>query len=383
MYSPFWTTSSSAPAHVFLYNPDDTDTITVNYETLGGTGSFDITPEDTYRYAMPQNTGAHFYSDDGKPFFGVGTMDSDADNSAYDWGFSLIPEWNLTTEAVVGWAPGNANKPPTSAANGSPVWVVASEATTLYVDFDGDPTTGAKTDPRGDKYNEDYTLGALEAQRIVDTSDNDQTGTRLYTLNGALVAAAWGQDPSVASPSTPYLDMGYTVLPLPAVSARKDVTLWSEIVNNGFAEGGETLGYTITVKNDGTVILPDVVVSDTLPMSGTQQVVTYVTNTMQTNGVAGPTDDASPKTPFPLDEGGYNFGTMQPGDMLTLTFQVVITDDITGIPALQNEAEVDTIAGFLLSAVSTPLGGTDCGLTRRIIGLARRSILSGRRSVCS
>ncbi|MBN1874131.1 MAG: DUF11 domain-containing protein [Anaerolineae bacterium] len=360
-YSPFWTTSTSAPAHVFLYNPNAA-AITIHYETLGGTGSFDIAAGQTYRYSMPQNTGAHFYTTDGNPFFGVGTMDSDSDNSAYDWGFSLIPEGNLTTEAVVGWAPGTADDPP--AANGSPIWVVAAEQTTLYVDFDGNPTTGANTDPRGDKYDVAYTMNASEARRIFDTNDNDQTGTHLYTLNGALIAAAWGQDSSVAQPGNPYLDMGYTVLPLPAVSARKDVVLFAELINNGFVEGSETLLYTITVRNDGTVILPDVVVSDTLPVSGTMPIVTYVTETMQTNGLLGyPPDDVLPRTPFPLDEGGYNFGTMNPGDVFTLTFQVVVTDDIAGIPAIQNQAEVDTIAGFLLSAVSTPLGGTDCVLT--------------------
>ena len=59
--------------------------------------------------------------------------------------------------------------------------------------------------------------------------------------------------------------MGTTVLPLPAVTARKDVLLFAELIQNGFVESGETLLYTITVANDGTVMLPDVVVSDTLP----------------------------------------------------------------------------------------------------------------------
>jgi len=288
MYSPFWTTSASSPAHVFLYNPN-AGQITINYETQGGTGSFAVNAGETYRYAMPQNTGAHFYSADGSPFFGVGTMDSDADNAAYDWGFSLIPEGSLTTEAVVGWAPGTSNL----SANGSPVWVTAAEPTTVYVDYDGDPTTGPLQDARGDFYDVAYTLTAFQAQRIFDP-DKDQTGMHLYTLDGVLIAAAWGQDPSAAQPGNPYLDMGYTVLPLPAVSARKDVLLWSELINNGFVEGGETLLYTITVKNNGTVILPDVIVSDTLPMSGTMPVVTYVTNTMQTNGAAFPPDNAPP-----------------------------------------------------------------------------------------
>ncbi|MGD9101304.1 MAG: DUF11 domain-containing protein, partial [Anaerolineae bacterium] len=299
----------------------------------------------------------HFYTDDESVFFSIGTIDSDADNAAHDWGFSLVPEGSLTAEAVVGWGPGTSDL----SANGSPIWVTAADPTTVYVDFDADPTTGANTDPLGNRYDIAYSLAAFESRRIYDTvnNDNDQTGAYLYTLNGVLITAAWGQDPATASPGNPYLDMGTTILPLPAVSARKDVTLFAELIQNGFVEAGETLLYTITVANDGTVVLPEVVVSDTLPVA-----VDYVSNTMLYNDTPLADDLVPPAlTYFPLDEGGYNFGTLDPGDMFTLTFQVVVTDDITDIQVLQNQAEVDTVAGFLLSAVSTPLGGSTCVMT--------------------
>jgi hypothetical protein len=32
----------------------------------------------------------------------------------------------------------------------------------------------------------------LESARVYDNSDNDQTGMRLYTLDGTLITTAWG-----------------------------------------------------------------------------------------------------------------------------------------------------------------------------------------------
>ena len=94
---------------------------------------------------MPQSTGVHFFTNGGQPFYAVGTMDSDSSGTTYDWGFRLVPEANLTSAAVVGYGPGSSDL----SGNGSPLWVTAVAATRIYVDFDGDPTTGALTDPNG------------------------------------------------------------------------------------------------------------------------------------------------------------------------------------------------------------------------------------------
>jgi len=101
---------------------------------------------------------------------------------------------------AVGWAPGSNTVPP--ANNGSPVWVSAAAATTIYVDYDGNPATGSLTDPNGNKYDVSYNVTALQSIRIYDP-DKDQTGMRVYTVDGTGLAAYWGEDTSVAAPATP------------------------------------------------------------------------------------------------------------------------------------------------------------------------------------
>ena len=36
-------------------------------------------------------------------------------STTYDWGYTLVPTSLLTTQAVLGWAPGNSANPPSSA----------------------------------------------------------------------------------------------------------------------------------------------------------------------------------------------------------------------------------------------------------------------------
>ena len=70
-YSPVSTTLTTDPVQVFVYNPNNT-TITVNYETLAGTGSFNVAPGDVFRYETPFNSGAHFFTNDpNQKFFQV------------------------------------------------------------------------------------------------------------------------------------------------------------------------------------------------------------------------------------------------------------------------------------------------------------------------
>ncbi|MCP4542818.1 MAG: DUF2341 domain-containing protein [Chloroflexi bacterium] len=353
-YSPVGQTLSSAEVYVFVYNPD-TSSITVNYETQAGTGNFDVPANDLYRFTMPSNSGAHFYTDNDEPFYAISTIDSDTSNATFDWGFSLVPQGNLTTDAVVGWGPGTGDL----SANGSPVWAIAAGPTDLYVDYDNDPSTGPYTDPNGNQFDVLYTLDAFASQRIYDNNDRDQTGMHLYTLDNTLITAAWGQDPANASPGNPYLDMGTTIPPQPAISAGKDVGLYIEepATTNGFVDANETLIYTITIENDGAVDLPRILVSDTLPLS-----VTYKPTTTYLDGTSILDNSAPPSTTvFPLDEGGYNLGALPVGETRIITFQVTVDDPPPA--AAQNEASVESVVGVLASAVSVPIGGSSCALT--------------------
>jgi hypothetical protein len=141
---------------VFIFNPSTSSTITVNYTTQTTSGSFNVSARGVYQYTMPQNQGARFYTSSNN-FFAVANVGAaPANNQTYDWGITLVPANNLTPVAVVGWAPGSDDQSPDDGIpdeNTAPVWVTPVAATTIYVDFDGDPTTGPNTAPNGEKYN--------------------------------------------------------------------------------------------------------------------------------------------------------------------------------------------------------------------------------------
>lgn len=135
-YTPVGTTQSDNEAYVFLYNPNQTTAITVNYQTTGGSGTITVPARDTVRFQMPANSGARFWTTNGAQFLAVGAMDANPNENgtSYDWGYTLVPEAWLTTEFVAGWAPGtgaciSGGSCPT---NGSPVWVTAASPTTIY-----------------------------------------------------------------------------------------------------------------------------------------------------------------------------------------------------------------------------------------------------------
>ena len=80
----------------------------------------------------------------------------------------------------------------------------------VAVDFNGDG--GPLVDASGSRYDSLLTLTILESKKIFDPNGN-QTGMRIWVLNNedVLLAAAWGQDPSIASPADPAMDLGYTI----------------------------------------------------------------------------------------------------------------------------------------------------------------------------
>jgi len=348
-YNPTSTTVSNDPAHTFIFNPSGSP-ITINYETQAGSGSFTVPAGDSYRYRMPTNSAAHFYSSGGETFFAVGTMDSDESgtgNNVHDWGFTLVPESNLTPSVVVGWGPVNGNK----SGVGSPVWVTTIAPTTIYVKYDGNLDAGPQTAPNGHKYDVSYDLSAFESKRISD-SDGDNTGMRIFTADGTFMTAAWGQDPSVADPGNPYLDMGTTVLPLPIYSITKEASLAVDVDGDGLYDPGDTIEYKIVTQNDGVVILGNVTVEDTLPAE-----TNYIAGTTKVDGGAYPDDTTG--TAFPLDQSGFNAfdGTTDDGipvgdiavsNKAEITFQVQI-DPGTPVTTTEiaNVARASTDQGIL------------------------------------
>jgi uncharacterized repeat protein (TIGR01451 family) len=353
-------------AYIFLYNPSTTTDLVVNQVTKGGAGTVTVPHGATggwSQFLMPTASGGHFYTSANSqctaaavpnpcctgngtgtcsgavPFFAFATVGArPTANNVHDWGFALVPENFLTTEAVVGWGPGSDGPPPTNTPtnNGSPVFVTAESATTLYVDYDGNPATGALTDPNGHKYDLLLSLAAFNSVRIFD-SDKDQTGMKLYTLDGARITAAWGEDGATAGPGNPYLDMGTTVPPFPVPVVIKSNRLYTDWNNNGLVDSGATsppadvIEYTIKISNSGIIVLGNVLVIDAPPAP-----LVYVANSTTLNGVSIPDDTVG--TPFPVDSPGYTVPIINPGGFAEFKYRATVS---TGATSVQNTVSVN------------------------------------------
>ncbi|HYD48088.1 MAG TPA: hypothetical protein VEB21_07070, partial [Terriglobales bacterium] len=329
-YTAVGTSSNGNEAYVMLYNPSGSS-ITVDYDTRTGSGSV-VVPGSatggTAQVLMPANSGGHFYSS-GAPFYAIAIVGAKpTSNNVYDWGFAMVPENHLTTRAVVGWGPGSDD----GSANGSPVWVTAVAATTVFVDYDGNPSTGLLgPDSNGERYDQALNIEALESRRVFDP-DRDQTGMKLYTLDGTRITAAYGEDPATAAAGNPFLDLGTTVLPLPVPIVIKSSRLVLDDGNpvppggNGLVDPiNDVLEYTVRVSNEGVIVLGNVIVIDTPPAP-----LIYLPNSTTVDGVPIP-DDTVGVTTFPLDEGGHTIAIIEAGEFVELTYQATVQVGATSI----------------------------------------------------
>ncbi|MHB9116082.1 MAG: C25 family cysteine peptidase [Thermoleophilia bacterium] len=360
-YSPVGSSTrgvNTETTYVFVYNPGAAR-IRVTMRDSGGTTARWVNAGTYTRYTMALNTGAQFYSANGEPFFAVTCVGARSDsNQAHDWGFTLIPESSLTTMSIVGWGPGrDASSGAGLTENASPVWVTPVADTTVYVDFDADPTTGPLTDPYGSKYDIAYAMTAWSSQKIYDGGDGDQTGLRLYTVDGTLIATAWGQDPTTASTGAPALDLGTTVLPLPEFMVDKTSALSVDVDGDGFIDPGDTVTYTILVTSVGPSPLRNISVLDPLPANTTYvpNSTTYALYTAAPSAVA----DDTLGTPYPLDGAGKAVAFVTPFQYFTYTFEVVIDDPLpAGVTQIQNEVTVSMNVAAFARTNDLTVGGT-------------------------
>ena len=315
-------------------------------------------------FTMPLNSAGRFFTAGFEDFFAYVTMDYD--DIAHDWGFTLLPEESLTTTLAVGYAVG---RDPTSATNpnenGSPIWVSANGSTTIFVDFDGDQDSAGTIcptciDSNGNFYDVEFNVTALEMLRIYDTTDGDQSGMLIYTLDGTLLQASWGQDPTTASAGAPGLDLGTTVLPIRRVRVSKEGILVNDVDGDGGIDPGDTIRYRIEVTNVSDTPIDDVFTED----NGLDVNVTYVPGTTEIDGVVQ-ADDTVGATVFPLDEGGVNLGTMQPGQVIVILFRAQINDPFpVGVPAVTNGVEVRADNEFEVDTSLSPVGDPTLAITK-------------------
>ncbi len=202
-YNPVSGSDSGWDTDLYVYNPNPYPII-IYYEDTAGTGSFSLDSRGTLAFSdpaaagrfVPEDSGSYLRSDD--IFWAIGSADTES--RTYDWGYSLVPANLLTEEYYLPWAPGTSDDPP--GANGSPVYVAAvQDETVVFVDFS--PTDGV--------WDQEFLLNRLESVKVFDP-DNDNSGMRVFSTQP--IALTWGQDPVSAGTSSPYLDLGSTILPM-------------------------------------------------------------------------------------------------------------------------------------------------------------------------
>lgn len=337
---------------MYFYNPNS-NSITVFYKTLSGTGSVTVASGVNTMYTMPYNTAGRFYTTNNVTFEMVGVVDG-AGGQAYDWALCPTPEQMLTTAGVCGWGEGSGDL----SQNGNPVWMTTSTDTTVYVDYDSNPDTGALIDPQGNHYDFSTNVTAYSVVVLFDTvaNDNNQTAARVYTMSNAFVTCAWGEDPYSSLPGNPYLDMGSEVLPFPSVFMTKKHSISTDLNTNGYLDPGDSLTYVITLENVGRVVANNVLIADTIPSN-----VFYLAGSTYTNGLPV-ADNIGPATPFPLDENGLVWGSLGLDATGTITYTMLITNVFpTNANNVANNATISSSQG--LGDIQDPEVVVRAGLT--------------------
>ena len=221
-YSPVPTTGSSTAikdtAVVMLYNSLNRP-LDINWSSgIPSNGTLTIPAKTVIRFplAMSSTAAYKFVNPTGESFTAIEILDSYTPGgggntgTSFDWSFNLIAESRLTDFATIAWAPGSID----GTRNDNPVWVTPTSNTTIYVKYNGNisGTTGLLS-PCGMRYDVSYTLNALNYRRLLDVSDNDQSGLAVFTCNGAKLAAVYGEDASTAVAGSPSWDVGSTIQP--------------------------------------------------------------------------------------------------------------------------------------------------------------------------
>ncbi len=357
---------------VWLFNPSPAN-LPVVFDSQGTTHDavLEVPPASVVPFDMPVGLGGSFHSVGGA-FSAIATINAapdnhdgggvGPDNAVSDWGFALTPAHRLGSMALAGWAPGDGN--PVPGASSSPLWVTSLFDTSLYVSWDGDlvPETVLE-------------LSAFEALRLVDFTDHDQSGTRVFTLDdfgdGApVLAMAWGEAPDQADVFGAALDLGKVVPAAANLAVSKYVFLTLDLDGNGFAGPGDTLSYWVVIVNGGPSTASQITLVDSLPES-----VSYVPRSTFVQGsIAYPQGDVTDdepfggQTPFPLDQRPFWLGDLPPGELMFVVFEVTVDDEVPAtVTALTNLVSVDASAMPTVRAESrTPVFQAEIELQKTV-----------------
>ena len=362
----------------FLYNPNAA-AITVTPTCTGCSGTISIPAGASAAFNSPIGRAVQFASTGGEKFIGIAGVGAHSgvgppsDSSPnWDWGFTMIPTSQLTTQVVLGWAPGNSNANPASPSGNrddDPVWVSSMEDTVIRVDLDGNPATGTigTADCFG-SHDMELTVSARESTRIFDNVDGSMTGARVYTCNDVLIAAAWGEDPQNAPTGSPGFDAGYTVIPSTTMIVDKTAAIADDPDGNGQFSPGDTVTYTVSIADAGNLAFTDVDLTDVL-----QPGMTYVPDSTEIDDgdavQAYPDDAPGSATVFPFDEGGSSLPTIEAGQTVLVSFDVVVD-----APYLQTNGTLSNTACVTAQEASgcdtsvEDLTEADLSLTKQVTG---------------
>jgi hypothetical protein len=214
-FPPICADSGDAPdvdTDIYLHNPH-AHPITVHVSSGAQVASL-VIPTQTTSSTL-RATGWHdlamitqaTYLSSTETFWGVVAVDSATDRETpggsashsedWDWGHSLMPEFGLSSQVVVGYAPGNQQDPPTGAVNGNLAFVTAVTGTTIYVDLNQDGLPDP-FDMNGDGDRDDRNvrgmpgwdeplsalgipIAAGQSLRVADPNDHNLIGALIYT----------------------------------------------------------------------------------------------------------------------------------------------------------------------------------------------------------
>jgi uncharacterized repeat protein (TIGR01451 family) len=374
----------SADVDIYIFNPNST-ALPVTYEDAGGTGTITIPPLSTGSYlnlrpkplTRSNTRGIHLTAPSG--FSAVTAVDSTSlgNNGAdFDWSYTLIPAKDLSSKVVLSWAPGNSARPPAPKRNvsGNTVYVQAiADGTLVKADLNGDGVPDQfDTDGNGTLvaasaygYNElTSNLGVLlnrgQMVRVSNSTTHDMTGAIIYSQDTAHpLAAVYGEDACIAGPQTPFLDLGYTVLPLPIPEFSKSAQLVIDADRSGDVSPGDTIEYTVEAFNNDVVPIEQPVIRDTLPYTYTSFVLGSISSVPAAltppgitydngNGTFSYVPTGAPGTPDPLiHEFRANYANLPSGSGILITFRVQLHAQIPpAIRSITNDA--------LLTSNNTP-----------------------------
>ncbi|MBE7556417.1 MAG: DUF11 domain-containing protein [Anaerolineales bacterium] len=388
---------------VYIRNPSPIATITINWQNGASSGSFTVPPNSTASFrneeGFPPTTplftaGLHLTS--ANNFWAVAVADSSSPSGAganFDWSYALIPINELTSQAILGASPGSFPAAGSSPAgdSGSLAYVMAVDNnTTVFVDlnqdgtpdyFDingdgdtndndvfGNPTFDERTSNGG------ILLNSGQILRVADPNPTDTrnapayfgnsnlNGARIYTTNlDQHLAIAWGEDPCQALIRAPYLDLGYTILPLPTPNVVKLAVLAVDADLTGGVTPGDTISYTLVIHNNGQGSIINPVVVDILPFTYTDYIIDSLAATPPAGvtvtfdngtGTFTYTTSVPPDSPDPnIQRIRMNLPDLAPGGSVTVTLALLTQLDIP--PNVTDLVNGVTLTGDNIAPVST------------------------------